>query len=275
MNELPQPGIHSGDADQYFSASGLSRSMLRELSFPRTPAHFKARYIDKITGPEEETDAMRLGTLTHRVVLEPDTCVDAFHVRPDGMKFTTKEGMAWRDAHSDKPIITAEQSAAMLGMRESVLAHPIARRVIANSNREQNVFADADGVRLKARLDLLPHNGNLLADLKTCEDASEGGFSKSIDSYRYDYQAAFYIDVCNLVGKDFSQWLFIAVEKDPPYLCAIYALDAMAIEYGRRLYKRDLQLYRTCMETGKWPGYPPELQQISLPSYRQKDLESL
>jgi len=271
---METPGIHSGSFEQYQKAAGLSRSMLREMAWPRTPAHFKARYIDKVCGAEETTPAMELGTLTHRVILEPETCADAFHVKPDGMKFSTKDGIAWRDAHQDRPIITTDQSAAMLGMRESVLAHSIARKFIERSKRESNVFADAKEIRLKARLDLLPDSGNALADLKTCESADDIGFSKSIDSYAYHYQAAFYLDVCNLAGRDFSQWIFIAVEKTPPYLCVVYNLDPMAIEYGRTLYRRDLQAYRSCVESGIWPGYSPELSIISLPQYRQKEMEN-
>lgn len=267
-------GIHSGDFASYQKASGLSRSMLREMAWPRTPAHFKARYIDKVCGPEETTPSMALGTLTHRVILEPDTCQGAFYVKPEDMKFTNKDGIAWRDSHQDRPIITAEQSRAMLGMRESVLRHPIARKFIEHSALEQNVFADDGGIRLKARLDLLPKSGNALADLKTCESADDIGFSKSIDSYGYHYQAAFYLDVCRLSGRDFSQWIFLAVEKEPPFLCVAYNLDPMAIEYGRKLYRRDLQLYRTCSESGNWHGYPEELSCISLPPYRQKEMEN-
>lgn len=266
-------GIHSGDFASYQKASGLSRSMLREMAWPRTPAHFKAKFIDKVVS-EETTPAMELGTLTHRVILEPESCENAFHVKPEGMKFSNKEGIAWRDAHQYRSIITAEQAAAMRGMRESVLAHPIARKFIERSLLEQNVFSDDGGIRLKARLDMLPDSGNSLADLKTCESADDLGFSKSIDSYAYHYQAAFYLDVCKLAGRDFSQWIFIAVEKEPPFLCVVYNLDQLAIEYGRRLYRRDLQVYRNCLESGIWPGYPADLSEISLPQYRQREMEN-
>ncbi len=248
--------------------------MLREMTWPRTPAHFKAKYLDGLVA-EETTPAMELGTLTHRVILEPETCSGAFYVKPDGMSFATKEGKAWRVEHQDRPIISFDDSKAMLGMRESVLRHPIARKFIERSLLEQNVFADSDGLRLKARLDLLPDSGNALADLKTCESADDTAFAKSIDSYGYHYQAAFYLDVCALAGRDFSQWIFIAVEKEPPFLCVAYNLDPLAIEYGRRLYNRDLQLYRTCLESGIWPGYAEELSCISLPPYRQKEMENL
>ncbi len=275
MDDTIQPlGIHSGDFESYQKAAGLSRSMLREMAHPRTPAHFRARYIDKITGPEEETPAMILGTLTHRVILEPETCENAFHVKPPEMKFTTKDGIAWRDAHQDRPIITSDQAASMLGMRESVLANPIARKFIERSLREQNIFADDDGIRLKARLDLLPDSGNALADLKTCESADDISFSKSIDSYAYHYQAGFYLDVCALAGREFSQWVFITVEKKPPFLCATYNLEPVAIDYGRKLYRRDLHVYRECVASGKWPGYSPQLTCISLPQWKQKEMEN-
>src|SRR6266436_6855013 len=99
-------GIHSLPAERYFASAGVSKSMLDILA-DKTPAHLKA-YLEGER--EKETAAMQFGTVLHRALLEPDTFNDGFHIRPAGMKFTTKEGIAWQIEHDDKPILSLPES---------------------------------------------------------------------------------------------------------------------------------------------------------------------
>jgi hypothetical protein len=270
-----KPGIHTLAFEDYQKASGISNTMLKWLSAPYTPAHFKARWIDG-TIVEEETPALRVGQLTHRVILEPDTLEGAFWVKPDGMNFTTKDGKAWRDEHQDRPIITADDATAVKAMREAVHAHPVARRLIAHSQKEKNLFAeDAKGTLRKARLDLLPDSGNALPDLKTCLSAHPDEFAKAIFNNGYFRQAAFYLALTKLLGMEFSTWLFIAVEKTPPYAVNVVQLDQLAIEYGATLINADLQIYRNCVESGEWPAYGGGVNHVSLPPWAMREAEKL
>jgi len=269
-----KPGIYSITSEQYHAADGVSRSMLEWLTPPKTPAHFKAKYIDKLI-PNEETPALELGSLTHRCVLESETMDGAFHVRPADMSFTTKEGKAWREAHADKPILFAEQAEAMAGMRDSVWAHPKAAAILKGADFERSAFAEDNGLLVKARLDALPKAGNVIADIKTCEKADLESVEKSMLKYGYFRQAAFYLHVANLCGLGRSFFVFIFVEKTPPYAVACYTPCDTILEAGRMMIARDLQLLRNCRETNRWPGYSTNIEPCALPAFAMKQLEQI
>jgi len=45
------------------------------------------------------------------------------------------------------------------------------------------------------------------------------------------------------------------VETIAPYRVECYTLPPDIRDEGQRLFERDLETYRRCMETGTWPNY--------------------
>ena len=263
------PGIHSLPAERYFAASGVSKSMLDILA-DKTPAHLKC-YIEGER--EKETPAMQFGTVLHRALLEPDTFDNSFYVRPEGMRFTTKDGIAWKEKHSDKPILTEDESASIFAMLTTVHTHPFAKRLLTCGIAEQSIFViDGHGTLRKSRLDMLT-KGTVIPDIKTCESASLDNFERNISRYRWHVQAAYYIDNCKLAGIDKNSFFFIAVEKTPPYAVRCLQLSEDAIQIGRMLYQRDIQIYRNCVESGNWPAWEDGFTETSLPSWELRRME--
>src|SRR5882724_5723668 len=144
------PGIHSLPAERYFAAAGVSKSMLDILA-DKTPAHLKA-YLEGER--EKETAAMQFGTVLHRALLEPDTYTNRFfYIRPEGMRFNTKEGKAWQDDHCGKPILTAAEALQIDHMVSSVHTHPFAKRLLVGGLPEQSIFVlDSNETLRKSRL---------------------------------------------------------------------------------------------------------------------------
>jgi hypothetical protein len=266
------PGISSISAEIYHASDAVSNSRLKWIAHPKTPAHYKAKWIDKLI-PDEESDALRIGSLTHRSILEPETMEGSFHVRPEGLTFSTKEGKAWRDSHQDRPILSAEESIAIRSMRESVWAHPVASRILKHSDCERSAFAEDKGLLLKSRFDALPRGVEFIADLKTCIAADLDSVQKTISQYGLFRQAAFYLKLAELLGMDRSDFVFIFVEKTPPYAVAVYQLDEIALNAGRMVVEADLQRLRLCMERNEWPGYSNEVEQAGLPEWQVRQLE--
>jgi len=263
------PGIHSLPAERYFSSAGVSKSMLDILA-EKTPAHLKC-YIEGEREPE--TPAMQFGTVLHRALLEPDTFNDSFYVRPEGMRFTTKDGIAWKEAHSDKPILTEDESASIFAMLSSVHMHPFSKRLLAGGICEQSIFViDQDGTLRKSRLDMLTA-GTVIPDIKTCDSAALDNFERNISRYRWHVQAAYYIDNCKLAGIDKQTFFFIAVEKSPPYAVRCLQLDDESVGIGRTLYRRDLAIYRQCVESGIWPAWSDGFETCSLPAWELRKME--
>jgi hypothetical protein len=237
----------------------------------KTPAHLKA-YLEGER--EKETAAMQFGTVLHRALLEPDTFSDAFHQRPDGMKFTTKDGIAWKDTHQDKPILTADEALQISAMLYSVHSHPFAKRLLSGGKPEQSIFVeDEQGTLRKSRLDMLT-TGTVIPDIKTTESASLDNFERNISRYRWHVQAAYYIDNCKLAGIDKTTFFFVCVEKTPPYAVRCLQLVNEAVNIGRALYKRDLQIYRNCIETGRWPAWEDGFIEASLPEWEMRRMEA-
>lgn len=264
-------GILSLPEAQYRAAEGISKSALDYIAQPRTPAHYKA-YIDGLLRVET-TAAMRLGSMIHRVILEPDTA--DYVVKPEGMLFTTKEGRAWRDAQT-APIITADEEATIRGMRDAVWAHPAVKRVLAKAQKEVCVFAsDSHGMLRKGRFDALPEGGNVIVDIKSCASASPDAMSKSMGAFRYDVQAAYYLDLAALQGLDKSKFLLVCVEKTPPFAVAVYAIDDEAVEWGRKQYQADLALLRRCEAEDHWPSFTEEITTLALPAWAQRQAEAV
>lgn len=258
-------GIFHGLAEEtYRAATGVNVSSLKAMG--KSPAH----YLAQLTQPKSEpTPAMVFGTLLHRAALEPHKLAGSFAVKPEGMNFTTKNGKEWRDAQT-LPIITQEQNEALEGAAKSVAAHPAAALILEGANREVSIFKRRfsdreDSMLLKGRLDIVgvdSHGSTVIADIKTTEDASPDGFAKSIASFGYAQQAAFYMDLL-----DASFFVFIAVEKTAPYAVGVYCLDEESIALGREKNNRQLNLLDACLESGIWPAYSLEIETITLPRW--------
>lgn len=272
MSEL---GIISQSAEAYHAADGVSNSKLKWITPPRTPMHYRARWIDKEI-KEEETPALRLGSLAHRCILEPHTMAGAFHVRPEGMKFTTRDGMAWRDSHADREILSAPEAADIQGMSRSVWAHPTASRILKGADCERSAFVEEKGMLLKARFDCLPKTGNVIADLKTIEFGADlDSIERAMAKYLYFAQAALYLKVANLLGLKRDMFVFIFVEKNPPYAVACYTLIDTVLDVGRMMVERNLQTLRNCIAENSWPGYQSGVNPCGLPQFAMKQLEQL
>jgi exodeoxyribonuclease VIII len=104
------------------------------------------------------------------------------------------------------------------------------------------------------------------------EDASPDGFGKSAWNYRYYVQAPFYLDgiLESAESMAFDSFLFIAVEKSPPYNVAVYEAGLDVMQRGREAYLKDLDTYMNCIKSGQWPGYSLKAEPLRLPSYAYK-----
>ena len=123
-------------------------------------------------------------------------------------------------------------------------------------------------------LEYLPSK-KIVVDLKTTTDARPGAFSQSVARLGYHVQAAHYLDGVNAVRGDGAaeQFVFLAVEKDPPYGVLVGALDAEDIERGRDACRRGINRVAWCLENDKWPGYSSRVHRLSLPRWARRSMD--
>jgi exodeoxyribonuclease VIII len=126
-------------------------------------------------------------------------------------------------------------------------------------------------INCKARPDYIRQDKGLILDLKTCLDARSDPFSRSCWNYRYHVQAAYYLDGYRVATEESAEaFLFIAIEKAPPYAVAVYHANEDMIDQGRSEYQRDLITYAECLAKDEWPGYPEEIASLVLPRWTQE-----
>ena len=256
-----EPGRLTLNAEEYHAdRSAVSKSWLDRID--RSPAHLKA-YLD---GYRPDTPAMLLGRLVHVAVLEPDLLADLFVRPPEGINRRTNAGRAeyaeWQESVAGRTLVSIDQWIQALAIRDSVQQNRAAKALLTTGDPEQTVVWKnlETGELCKARADWLREN--VIVDVKTTQDARPAAFAKSIANYRYDVQTSHYSE-----GFDLDRFVFIAVEKEPPYACAVYAADEIIRARGKRARDRNLQTYAECRVTGTWPGYEEVIHTIELPRW--------
>lgn len=213
--------------------------------------------------PEPPTDAMRLGTAFHTLMLEPLKFGEENIVQPADIP--DRRTKAWKEfeaAHSDKFILRQQEYADLCGMKASFDANPDIVPIISDSQHEVSMFwtDEETGIDLCARLDCLRHwkaeGVAVIDDAKTAGDASPEEFSKECYNRGYDLQAAVYIEAAKrCLGVDKVRYGFNVVEKDAPYLSVHYDAPDEMLAIGYAKFRHALKLYAECAASKTWAGY--------------------
>lgn len=263
------PGVYPDLSNEaYHSGPGLSKSGLDLLA--------KSPYLFRYRPKPEPSKALLIGSAFHASTLEPHTYANLFAVAPE-INARTNAGKAeletFRQANAGKSILTAEDAEKVAAMAQAARCHPVAAQLLAAGVAETSIYHrdEPTGELLKVRPDWIVDD--LIVDLKSTEDASAIGFSKSCANYRYHVQAAYYLDIANAVmDRRFTAFIFIAVEKSPPYQVAVYHADYEMIMAGRMEYRRLVDLYHECRVSDRWPGLNDgRIEAISLPRWATRN----
>lgn len=261
------PSIHYDlVGDDYRALAGVSKSMLDD--FAKCPAWYYQMQIVKSV-KSEKSPALQYGTLLHSLVLDGEA---KFHAKPDGMSFASKEGKEWRAAHSDAPIISEEEANTLQKTANLILTHPIASKLFAKGRSEVSMFGvhNETGMTIKGRADWI--NDNMIVDIKTTQDASNKGLSKSISNFGYHRQAWLYLELAKQNGLNLDQFVFIAIEKGSVPLINVRSLSQAAIEQGGIEINSMLFDLNKCIKSGIWKDYSgDEIAEIDLPPWAYSD----
>ncbi len=251
---------------QYHRHSAVSKSHLDQVA--RSPRHYWCRYLDPNREVPEPTPAMLVGSAVHTRVLEPELFDRDFVVAPDLDRRTKAGKDAWAEfqaAAGRRTLLTPDQAELANQVAKAVREHPAAALILDQpGTAEQSYFwtDEETGLECKCRPDWHSADRRLIVDLKTTEYASPENFKRSVHKWRYHVQAAWY-----LRGLSAEQFVFIAVEKQPPYLVAVYVASAEMVAAGSRVAARDLTVLAECRQRDEWPGYSDEIIPIDLPRY--------
>lgn len=259
---------------EYHARPELSSTGARLLlpEYKGSPAKFRWDQSHKRTSA-----AFDFGHVVHAKVLGVGLGIveyPAEHITAGGNVSTSKAAVAWASEQRSAgfTVVSAEDAAKADLMAEAVLLHPFAGPLFeVAEHREVSVFADVDGVPCRARFDALSgetRRGILAVDLKSAEDATPSGFTRSIHKWGYDVQLAHYEDTyLASEGRRVDEFWIVAVEKSGPFEVAVHKLDLLWAEMGHTKAAAARRIYRECVESGEWPGYAPTPHTLAAPAY--------
>ena len=261
---------------EYNKAPGIRRSLLWEIR--RSPAHLKWR----MDNPPEATPALIFGQALHAAVLTPEDYGRQFAVMPCTDRRTKAGREAWEAAAAEaqgRTQIAFDWAEQIADMVQAVRGNPMAARLLDGPHETSYFWADAlTGEGCKCRTDAETDIGDmhLIVDVKTCQDASTDAFMRDALHYGYDVQAAMYTDGVRTVTDREAMFVFIAVEKTPPYAVNILQADTLFMQHGQDRYRHLLGLYHECRQRNQWPGYTGfggDIASLGLPAWLAKDYQ--
>jgi len=278
---ITEPGLHPDiDEAEYHAdpvqGGSLSVTASKLLLPPSPPAKFD--YARR--NPSPPTDAMSLGTVVHGLVLGtgPEVAV---------LNFPDRRSARYRQAEEAAlglgcvPMLAKDyaQAHAIAG---ALLAHPTTGPLLEGIDPEVSMFwrDDEHGIWLRGRMDAMTMCWPMptIVDVKTTKDASPAGFAKSVADWGYHRQDPHYRDglaACLGCKWDDIDFVFAVVETEPPYLVATYRVDDAAVDVGRGQNRIAREIYAACTQAGVWPGYSEEIEDLALPYWKRRDMETM
>lgn len=248
--------------ESYLRRDAVSKSSLWTLH-TRSPAHARVE--------KEQSNAMAMGVAVHCAVLEPDHFESRFVRGPDD-----RRGKKWTEAleeHGGRLLTSGDYDDA-LAVRDALRFDPtISKLVGPQTMREASAFAPCPetGLIRRCRPDAYDARAALMADLKVTTDARPEQFARRVEQFGYHAQEAHYTDTWGAAGGgDVAAFVFIVVERDPPYAYSIYEMEPTAVDEGRAIITHALDVWSACQQAGKWPGYATGIQPLDLRKWAYK-----
>lgn len=266
--------IHGMTDAEYHQRPELSSSGARLLlpEYKGSPKKYRWHMEHR-----RESRAFDVGHAVHAKILGVGAGVVVYpveHLTPSGNVSTKAATREWEDEQRAAGLtpISPSDVHAIDTMAEAVLAHPTARALLEVAvHREVSAFGTVDGVPCRARFDAISdetRSGVVAVDLKSTDDATPDGFTRTVVRYGYDFQEAWYRDVHPV-----DTFAFLVVEKHAPYEVAVHRLPDMWVQMGRRKGQEARRIYAECVESGVWPGYDAGVQVLEPPAWAVIDHE--
>ena len=294
------PGIyHDLPAEQYHAHHGISNSQLKHLD---PPARFPVAMLEKV----EPTPWMRMGTLVHHAILEPDKPFPAITVQPETYpapathadvkagKIAAGEPLKWSNnakwckgwyaaqKQAGQDVMSAQEFEVLNGCVKALTNDHLVSRSLAEGEGEVSFLApltlpSGREVLRRGRIDWVRQP--VIYDIKVVQEGmgAREAFEKLAFERRYHVQAAYYMDGLNSMatpGDEVEAFVFFVVEREAPFLISRFEvpINCELAEVGRAQYIQDLETFMDCKESGVWPGYPAGFQPLGLPGWARRKM---
>lgn len=268
---IPRTDYHN---DQVADRPTLSASIAHTLTVA-SPLHAQANH------PRLNPSLLRreeprydLGTAAHAWLLEGADIVHCV----DHVDWRTKDARDQRDearAAGKIPLLAhvwADCKDMVEAARQQLADHDADPPLFTQGKAEQTIVWDENGVVCRARLDWLRDDCATIDDYKTTSaSADPDRWERTMYGIGADIQVAFYLRgvaaTCGLLR--WPEFRFVVQETYPPYALSVIGLAPSALELANRKVDRAIGLWRECLGSGRWPGYPVRVAYVEAPGWEE------
>lgn len=283
------PGIHLDIASaDYFADPCESPSLTQSIAsvlLDRSPRHAALRHprLNPAWEPYEDTK-FNIGNAAHKLLIGRGK--ELVIVEADDWR--TKDAKAARAEAQDagKVALLAHQFRTAGAMSES-FAEQVAQIPECNyafdpdhgGHGEVVIIAEYEGVILRSMVDWMRDPCHL-DDLKTTGmSASPDRLAYAMADGGWDLQAAIQeriLDVLDGQNAGRRHHFFYLQENDDPYEVTVCELPESVMTIGRAKLDKAIGIWRACVDSGRWPGYPRVVHSPAYPPYLEaRVVESL
>lgn len=238
----------------------LSQSIASVL-IDKSPLHAWAAHprLGNCDG-SETTKALDDGTLMHHMLL--GTGAGAVTII-DAKDYRTKDAQALRDAAiaaGSLPVLAHKYDELFSGVktiRQRMADAGVDLALFDAAKSESAILWQEDGVWCRGKMDKLHVERRTIFDVKKTRSAKPSDCGKAMMNYGYDIQWAAYTSALDeLTGSPGdADMQIIFIEDVAPYVVTVGRPDGIMRELGAKKWRQAVAMWKSCMESGRWPGY--------------------
>jgi hypothetical protein len=274
--KIPQEEYHADPCE----SPSLSRGIIMDLLF-KSPAHAWQNHprlnpdckpeIDKKFDSGQVAHGLFLEGIDRACIIDPLDHVGKKGGIPIG--WTNDSIRAARDearAIGKIPLLPDQYKTVfeMVGAACKALNNSELAGIFDDGDAEMTYIWQEGPVWCRALLDRTSKDRKFILDYKTTgTSANPEDFIRQIINHGYDIQSVFYSRGVMAVEKVTPTFVFLVQEDEPPYLCSLIALSPAFMEMANQKVIRGMDLWRNCMGSGEWPGYPSKVCWIEPPPW--------
>lgn len=288
MTTIDKPGIYEGfPVEAYFADPCPTPSLnqtVAKLLLERSPLHAKFAHPrlavaglfdgEEEEGPQKYDKAQAIGSAAHALILGRGKALAVGEFDA----WTTKEAKEFKRLaleDGEEPILRKHYRRAevLSASVKAQIAEHQSRDCFAGPGKTEVVIAwQEDGLWFRSMIDFLS------ADLRRCDDlkttrtsAAPASVCYQMDDMGWGVQAAMWERGLNALDPDNAgrrRYRFVCVEQDPPFALTVNEICEAELTLGRRKLNAAVEIWKRCLSSGVWPGYPQTTQYPSTPPYR-------
>jgi hypothetical protein len=261
MTEITQGIFPSISNDHYHSSKEWLSSSQVKVALA-SAFHFKF-YVKDGKGQKKSTESKDFGSLTHKLILEPNDFSNEYAVFNDtnlDLRKTADKQLKedFAQANKGKIIVSQDLYQKAVQCKESVYSHKDARRYLEMQGQAEvscyiNSIHELPGgekvpFKMRTRPDMLVP-GKCIIDLKTSKSPAKDSFEKdAFAPWGYNYDLSAYYE---LTG-DVLPFVWIVVKNDEPWETAVYTCSEKRYRSGEAKFKQAMNTIILSERHGKW-----------------------